>query len=153
VSELIIGLTLVAAGTSLPEAATSVVAAIRGERDIAVGNAVGSCLFNLMGVLGITALVAPAGIAVPPAALRVDLPVMIAVAFACLPVFFTGHRIARWEGALFLAYFAAYVIYLLLSATQSSVQRTFAVAMVGFVIPLTCVTLAVAVLRSLPARR
>jgi cation:H+ antiporter len=149
VSELVIGLTLVAAGTSLPEVATSVIAALRGERDIAVGNAVGSNLFNLLGVLGLTSLVAPGGIPVAPAALRVDLPVMIAVAVACLPVFFTGHMIARWEGAMFLAYFVAYMTYLILSATDSAIQGTFNMAMVGFVIPLTFVTLAIAVKRSL----
>ncbi len=149
VSELVIGLTLVAVGTSLPEVATSVIAAIRGERDIAVGNAVGSNLFNIMAVLGISSLVAPHGIAVSPVALHTDLPVMIAVAIACLPVFFTGHVIARWEGALFLAYFVAYMTYLILTATQSSLQGGFVAAMVVFVIPLTVVTLALAVKRSL----
>ena len=149
VSELIIGLTIVAAGTSLPEVATSVMAAVRGERDLAVGNAVGSNLFNIMAVLGITALTAPLGIDVPEAAMRVDIPVTIAVSVACLPIFFTGSVIARWEGALFLAYFVAYMTYLFLSATESSIERTFSVAMVGFVIPLTAITLAIAVKRSL----
>ena len=117
VSELVIGLTIVAAGTSLPEVATSIVAAIRGERDIAVGNVVGSNIFNILGVLGVSSAVSSEGIAVHAAALRFDLPVMCAVAVACLPVFFTGHIIARWEGALFLAYYGAYVAYLILAAT------------------------------------
>ena len=98
ISELIIGLTIVAAGTSMPEVATSIVAAIRGERDIAVGNVVGSNIFNILAVLGLTALVAPDGVAVNQGMLDIDIPFMIAVAVACLPIFITGNRIARWEG-------------------------------------------------------
>ena len=109
VSELLIGLTIVAAGTSLPELATSLVAGIRGERDIAIGNVVGSNIFNILGVLGASAAVASRGVAVDPAALRFDIPVMTAAAVACLPVFFTGGRISRLEGMLFLAYYVAYV--------------------------------------------
>lgn len=118
VSELAIGLTIVAGGTSLPELATSVVAAMRGERDIAVGNVVGSNLFNLLGVLGLSAAVSPTGVAVAPQAFHFDLPVMIAVAVACLPIFFTGHRIARWEGALFLVCYVAYIATLMILATR-----------------------------------
>ncbi len=98
VSELVIGLTIVAVGTSLPEAATSVLASIRGERDIAVGNVIGSCLFNILCVLGLGAMVSPVGITVPAEALEFDIPVMIAVAVACLPILGRGHRISRWEG-------------------------------------------------------
>jgi len=105
VSELIIGLSIVAVGTSLPEIATSIIATLRGERDIAVGNVVGSNLFNILAVLGLSSVVSPSGVAVAPEALRFDLPVMIGAAIACLPIFFTGNRIARWEGALFFAYY------------------------------------------------
>ena len=98
VSELVIGLTIVSAGTSLPEVATSVMASIKGERDIAVGNVIGSNLFNILAVLGLAALVAPDGINVASSALRFDIPVMIVVAVACLPIFFTGYSIARWGG-------------------------------------------------------
>ncbi|MFN0057763.1 MAG: calcium/sodium antiporter [Planctomycetota bacterium] len=142
-SESVIALTIVAAGTSIPELATSVVAALRGERDIAVGNVVGSSVFNLLGIMGIAALVTPGGLSVAPALLFFDIPVMIAVAFACLPIFATGHVIARWEGALFLAYYAAYVGYLVLDATQHDALHGFSAAMLGFVIPLTAVTLLV----------
>src|SRR5690606_6941911 len=117
VSELVIGLTIVAAGTSLPEVATSVAATVRGERDIAVGNVVGSNIFNLLLVLGATALVAAGGIPVQPAALTFDLPVMTAVAIACLPIFVTGYTIARWEGAIFLGYYIAYTTFLVLDST------------------------------------
>ncbi|MCB0168283.1 MAG: calcium/sodium antiporter [Anaerolineae bacterium] len=146
VSELIIGLTIVAIGTSLPEMATSVVASLRGERDIAVGNIVGSNIFNILIVLGLSGAVAPEGIGVSPAALRFDIPVMIAVAFACLPVFFTGNIIARWEGALFLGYYLAYVSYLILSNTHQSILPAFNLAMMAFVMPLTTVTLIVSVI-------
>ncbi len=148
VSELVIGLTVVAMGTSLPEVVTSVMAAWRGEREIAVGNVVGSNLFNILCVLGLVGLVAPDGVGVPPPALRFDLPVMIAVAVSCLPIFFTGNVIARWEGGLFLGYYVAYMTYLVLAATQAAITRTFVIGMTGFVIPLTVITLAVTATRT-----
>lgn len=146
-SELIIGLTLVAAGTSLPEVATSIMAAIRGERDIAVGNVVGSNLFNIMGVLGVSSCITPQGINVSDVALWLDLPVMIAVAFACLPIFYTGHSIDRWEGGLFLAYYFLYTAYLIVAATLPELTRNFALAMCILVIPLTLITLLIGVVR------
>ena len=151
VSDLVIGLTIIAAGTSMPEVATSVMAALKGERDIAVGNVVGSSTFNLLGCAGITSVAAGAmglgGLPVPAAALNFDLWVMLAVAVACLPVFLTGREIARWEGGLFLLYYVAYVLYLILSAQQHAALGPFSAAMLGFVMPLTIVTLVVAVLR------
>jgi cation:H+ antiporter len=153
VSELIIGLTIIAAGTSLPEVATSVVATVRGQRDIAIGNAVGSNLYNLGSILGLSALLAPDGLAVSPAVARFDLPVMTAVAVACLPVFFTGHTIARWEGGLFVGYYAAYTAYLVLAAREHDALPAFSAVMMWFVIPLTVVTLAVVVARQLAARK
>jgi len=142
-SELVIGLTIVAGGTSLPELATSVLATIRGQRDIAIGNVVGSNIFNLLGVLGLSAAVSPAGITVSESVLWFDLPVMIATAVACLPIFYTGHRIARWEGALFLGFYGAYVAYLILAATEHAALSAFSSAMAAFVLPLTAVTLLV----------
>jgi cation:H+ antiporter len=152
-SELIIGLTIVAMGTSLPELATSVIAAIRGQRDIAVGNVVGSNLFNILSVLGLTAIAAPAGVQVPQVALNFDIPVMTAVAVACLPVFFSGYRIARWEGGLFLAYYVAYTAYLVLGAADHDALPVFSAAMMGFVMPLTAVTLIVVAVRGMRAAR
>ena len=147
VSDLIIGLTIVAMGTSLPEVATSVVAALRGEGDIAVGNVVGSNLSNLLVVLGVAGLVAPAGIPVSEGALSFDLPVMVATAVACLPIFFTGRRIDRWEGGLFLGYYVAYTAYLILSATGHETASLLRTAMIWFVLPLTGITLAVVTFR------
>ncbi len=141
VSELIIGLTIVAAGTSLPEAVTSIIASLRGERDIAVGNVIGSNLFNLLGVLGLSAIVAPAPIEVAPSVASVDLPIMIAVALACLPIFFTGGVISRWEGAFLFAYYLAYTAYLILLATKHESFLTFQTVMICFVVPLTAVSL------------
>ncbi len=152
VSDLVIGLTIVAAGTSIPEVATSVMAAIRGERDIAVGNVVGSNTFNILGALGVSGLVAGDGLAVAPALLHFDLWVMIAVAVACLPVFITGGKIARWEGALFLGYYAVYAAYLILAAQQHDALPAFSQTMMGFVIPITIVTLIVVLMRSKPAQ-
>jgi len=141
VSELIIGLTIVAAGTSLPEVVTSIVAALRGERDIAVGNVVGSNLFNIMGVLGIAGIVAPAGIDIAPAVIGFDIPVMIAVALACLPIFFTGGSISRAEGALLFGFYLAYTLYLVLAASQHDALGGFSAVMLYFVIPLTAIGL------------
>ena len=148
VTELIIGLTIVAAGTSLPEVATSVIASIKGERDIAVGNIVGSNIFNILAVLGLAAIVAPAGVNVTAAALQFDIPVMIAVAVACLPIFFSGHLIARWEGWLFLGYYIAYTAYLIMAAAEYGWLHDFRTAMIYFVIPLTVITLLMSVWRS-----
>lgn len=141
VSEVVIGLTVIAIGTSLPELVTSVVASLRDERDIAVGNIVGSNLFNLLGVLGLSAIVAPGGIAVLPQVLWFDLPVMMAVALAALPIFVTGGVISRWEGGILLAYYFAYTAYLIMAATEHGVLGAFQQAMLYFVIPLTIVTL------------
>jgi cation:H+ antiporter len=153
VSELVIGLTIVAAGTSLPEVATSILATLRGERDIAVGNVVGSNIFNLLAVLGVASILAPAGVPVPLAALDFDLPVMIAVAVACLPIFFTGHLIARWEGAVFLAYYTVYTAWLILASQQHDAIHGFGLAMRWVVLPLTALTLAVFTGREWHARR
>jgi cation:H+ antiporter len=147
VSDLVIGLTIVAAGTSMPEVATSITAAIKGERDIAVGNVVGSNTFNILGCLGLAGLVAPAGLPLAPSVLTFDLWVMLAVAVACLPVFFTGREIARWEGAVFLGYYAAYVAYLILAAQQHDALPAFSNVMLVFVIPLTLATLIAVLVR------
>ena len=148
VSDLVIGLTIVAAGTSMPEVATSIMAAIKGERDIAVGNVVGSCTFNIYGCLGLASLVAGnVGLEVPAAVLNFDLWVMLAVSLACLPVFITGREIARWEGAVFLAYYVAYVTYLILANQKHEALGAFSGVMMSFVIPLTVITLVVSLLR------
>ena len=148
VSDVVIGLTIVAAGTSMPEVATSLTAALKGERDIAVGNVVGSNTFNILGCVGLSGLLSGSdGLAIAASVMHFDMWVMLAVALACLPIFMTGREIARWEGAVFLGYYVAYVTYLLLAAQQHDALQAFSATMVGFVIPLTVVTLVVAWLR------
>ena len=149
VSELIIGLTIVAAGTSMPEVVTSVVAAIRKERDIAVGNIIGSNIFNILGVLGISSVLAPSGIPVSEAVIGFDIPLMIVVAIACLPIFFTGGTISRWEGALFLCYYIAYTLYLVLNATQHDLLPLYNNVMLYFIIPITALTIIAIVLQEI----
>jgi cation:H+ antiporter len=137
VSELVIGLTVVAAGTSLPEVATSVVASLRGQRDLAVGNVVGSNIFNVLAVLGAAAVVAPAGLPVAAGVRTFDFPVMLAVALVCLPVFVTGARISRGEGAVLVLYYLFYLVYLGLHVTDHDFQQEFGVVVLGAVLPLT----------------
>jgi len=116
ISDLVIGLTVVAIGTSLPELATSILAALRGQRDIAVGNVIGSNLFNLMSVLGLTAVVSSDGIPVSDASLRLDFPVMLAATVVLVPIVWNGFRIRRWEGLVLIGFYVAYVAYLVLVA-------------------------------------
>jgi cation:H+ antiporter len=136
VSELVVGLTVVAVGTSLPELATSVAASLRGQRDLAVGNVVGSNIFNALGVLGAGAAVS-GSIPVPSGMYALDFPVMIAVTVICLPVFFTGANISRGEGAVFLLYYVAYMTYLVLHATDHALYDEFGTLVVAVVVPLT----------------
>lgn len=139
-SQLIIGLTVVAIGTSLPELATSVTASLRGESDIAVGNVVGSNIFNILVVLGLSSAVSPSGIAVSPAAISFDIPIMLAVAVLCLPICFTGNKISRKEGGLLLAYYLLYAGYLAANATNPDSILSDWIGMV--IVPLTLLALA-----------
>lgn len=147
VSDLVIGLTVVAVGTSMPEIATSLVAAFRGQRDIAVGNVVGSNIFNIFACMGVAGFIADGGLMVSETARNFDLWVMLAVAFACLPIVITGREIARWEGGVFLAYYAAYTLYLILAATQHESLPAFSTTMLSYVLPLTVITLIVSFVR------
>lgn len=137
VSELVIGLTIVAAGTSLPEVAASVAAALKGERDMAVGNVVGSNIFNILGCLGISGLVAEHGLTVPASALGFDIWVMMAATLACVPVFMSAREISRWEGAFFLMYYGAYSAYLVLAAQHPALLPTYTQAFTTVMLPLT----------------
>jgi cation:H+ antiporter len=139
VTQLVIGLTIVAAGTSMPELATSVIAGIRGERDIAVGNIIGSNIFNILAVLGISGLISPGGIPVSNAALTLDLPVMVAVAILCLPIFMK-YAISRWEGILFVAYYVLYTGYLILDSADHEGLAEYRTVVLTTVLPLTLLT-------------
>lgn len=143
ISELVIALTIVAAGTSMPEVATSIMASIRKERDIAVGNVVGSNIYNLLAILGVTSILAKDGLPVSAGIIDFDMPAMIAVAVACLPIFFTGRTISRWEGGVFIFYYAAYTTYLILKSSEHDQLPMMSGAMMIFVIPLTVLTMTV----------
>lgn len=148
ISDLVIGLTIVAAGTSMPEVATSVVAALKGERDIAVGNVVGSNIFNILACLGIASLISPDGLSIPPSVMAFDYWVMLAVALACLPIFISGREIARWEGVVLLGYYVAYTTYLVLAAQSHDALEEYSMVMMVFVLPLTAVALVASFWRS-----
>lgn len=151
-SEVIIGLTIVAAGTSMPEVITSILAALRGERDIAIGNVIGSNIFNILGVLGISAIIAPSGLEVFESLIRFDIPVMIAVALVCLPVFFTGGVISRGEGVLLMCYYIAYTLFLILASSQHDSLPAFSSVMLWFVIPITFIVLLIIAAQQLKRR-
>ncbi|MBI5962066.1 MAG: calcium/sodium antiporter [Chloroflexi bacterium] len=152
VSELVVGLTIVAIGTSLPEVATSVIAALKGESDIAVGNAVGSNIFNLLGVLGLGAVVSPDGISVVERVLQFDLPVMVFVALVTLPIFYIDSRISRIEGGLLLSYYVLYLIFITLRAAESSALPALQLFVVFFA-PTTFLALVVVAIQSLRAKQ
>ena len=134
-SERIIGLTIVAVSTSLPELATSLIAAFRGQREIAVGNVIGSNVFNLLGVLGLTALLAPSPLSVSPNALAFDLPVMLGVAALCLPVFYSGYRVTRVEGLLFLGLYLAYGLHVVSFTTGMPLASKLEHLMLFYILP------------------
>jgi cation:H+ antiporter len=153
VNETVIGLTIVAIGTSLPEVATSVVASLRGQRDLAVGNVVGSNIFNILSVLGLASLVAPGGIAIPHEVIRFDIPLMIAVAVLCLPVFVSGAVISRFEGALFLSYYVCYTVLLILTALDVGGAAQLDRVLAFVVMPGTALVLGAALLHVPPSDR
>lgn len=141
VSELIISLTIIAAGTGLPELATSILAAIRGHKEIAVGNIVGSNIYNILAILGISTILAPAGLPISNSVLWIDLPVMVGAAVACFPIFTTGHTIYRWEGCVLVFYYFLYVTHLILEATHHPFFTHFQDVVYIFLLPLTFIAL------------
>ncbi|HZA05895.1 MAG TPA: calcium/sodium antiporter [Propionibacteriaceae bacterium] len=117
VSDALIGLTIVAIGTSAPELVTTVVSTVRGERDIALGNLLGSGVYNIALVLGITCLAAPQAVQLEPALVRIDIPIMVVATLVCVPIFISGRRVARAEGGAMVAAYLAYLAFLLTTQT------------------------------------
>jgi cation:H+ antiporter len=117
VSDALIGLTVVALGTTAPELVTTVVSTLRGERDIAIGNLLGSSIYNILLILGVTCLVPAHGLELTPALVRIDIPIMVAATLVCIPIFITGRRVGRIEGAAAVAAYLAFLAFLL--ATQT----------------------------------
>lgn len=149
VSEVIIGLTIVAAGTSLPELATSTVAALKGERDIAIGNVVGSNIFNICSVLGFSGLASLGNLTVAPAMVAVDIPLMIGIALVCLPFFRSGYTVTRANGAVFLASYVMYVVFLVLKETGNPAVDAYGTVMFGGVLPAIIIGTVVVSVRAL----
>lgn len=117
VSPAVIGLTIVAIGTSAPELATTLVGTWRNDRDVAIGNLIGSSTYNILAILGATMVAAPDGVDVSRDVLWIDLPLAAAVALVCLPVFRSGHVVSRAEGGLFVATYVAYLAAVLVLRT------------------------------------
>ncbi|MGI9253442.1 MAG: calcium/sodium antiporter [Thermomicrobiales bacterium] len=153
VSELVIGLTIVAVGTSLPEIATSIMATVRGERDIAVGNVVGSCIFNILAVVGISSVVSPAGLPVAHGMVTFDIPAALLAAFACLPIFLSGRLVSRWQGAMLFGWYIAYTGFLVLNASSNGALPTYKSIVLLVLLPLTALILMVALTKELRASR
>jgi cation:H+ antiporter len=116
ISPIVVGLTVVSIGTSMPELAVGVVAAVEGSGALAVGNIAGS-IYNILLILGVTCLVPAHGLELTPALVRIDIPIMVAVALACIPIFITGRRVGRIEGGAMVVGYLAYLAFLL--ATQT----------------------------------
>lgn len=112
VSATIIGLTIVAFGTSSPELVTTVVATIKDDRDVAIGNILGSGIYNILVILSIVCMVTPGGLPVEPHLLSFDIPLMAGVAIGAIPVFVTGKQISRLEGGLGVAIYLTYLLWL-----------------------------------------
>ena len=153
VSDLIVGLTVVAIGTSLPELATSIVAVRRGQRDLAVGNVVGSNIFNIGAVAGLAAMISPTGLPVPESALALDIPLMIAASVVLLPLAFTGSVIARWEGGLLVALYVSYLLYTVLAAAERPILQGFTTVMLWFITPLVVLTVISTLVHEISRRR
>lgn len=140
VSGLVVGLTVVAVGTSLPELAASVSAARRGTGELALGNAVGSNIANLGLVLAVPALFAAGGLVVPPGAASIDLPLMIAAAVVLVPAALSHARLSRSEGVVFVGLYLAYLTYIVLTAREHPALDGYTTVMTWFVLPLVLAT-------------
>lgn len=113
VSEVIIGLTIVAIGTSSPELVTTIISTIRNDRDVAVGNLLGSSIYNILVILSLTCMVSPGGLPVERQLLWLDIPLMLGVALICVPVFLSGNRISRVEGGIGVAIYIIYLFWII----------------------------------------
>ncbi len=149
VSELVVGLTVVAIGTSLPEVAASVTAALRGQRDLAIGNVVGSNIFNIALCLGLAGLVAPDGLEAPIQLITFDMRVMVVVAIVLLPLIITEYTVSRQEGVLLLFWSVVYLVWTVLTATGNPLLSWFSPIVLFGLFPATVVFLVVTVVIAL----
>lgn len=135
VSELIIGLTIVSAGTSAPELTTSIVASLKGETDLAIGNAVGASVINVLGVIGASALVSGGGLGVPNDAIRLDFPVAIIVGIVVLTIAMIGKRAGRKDGLFMLGFYAAYLSILIGISINDELLSPASIFVLAVVLP------------------
>lgn len=147
VSEAIIGLTILAIGTSLPEVVTSIVASFKGQRDIAVGNVVGSNTFNLLAVLGISGLFSGEGLVGNTQLVEQDFPIMLGVALLCLPLMFTGATLSRLEGLLFFGLYLLYSAFLIGDVIGSAWLPTLSMVTWNVVFPVILSVIAISLIR------
>jgi cation:H+ antiporter len=150
ISPLIIGLTVVAVGTSLPELFTSLIASVRRQRDLAIGYVVGSNVFNLLAVLGFAALWSGTGLEVSSSVWQFDLPVMLAASILCVPMMMSGGRLSRVEGLLMVAWYVVYLLVLVLSEMGSPALRTLKPALLFVALPITTTAVLSGLLRKKP---
>lgn len=142
IPELVVGLTVLAIGTSAPEIVTSVIAALKGRSDIAIGNAIGSNVFNLLFVLGIVS-VTHSDLPVADELIRLDLPVMIGAAVLCIPIAITGSAITRWEGIAFVGLYAGYTVFLVLDGLGESSAPFVGLGTLAAIAPILALTIRV----------
>lgn len=152
-SQFVIGLTIVAAGTSLPEIATTLAAVRHNQHELALGNVMGSCLFNIVAIPAAMALVSSSPLPVVNEAVSVDIPIMILAIVACLPFFFSGHRLSRMEGMLFLVYYAAYALMLYYRHVPGSVLSSYQTELGLLAVPIIVVTTVFVLVQVLRDRR
>lgn len=153
ISSLLVGLTFVAIGTSLPELAASLMAIANDESEMAVGNVIGSNIFNLLAVAGISAIVAPKGVAIANSVLYFDLPVMLGAGIALFPIAITGHLIARYEGIILLLYYFLYLGYLIARLFIPAYLPLFSTAFFFFILPLTLLVIIITIYRHYKSRQ
>ncbi|MFZ5980651.1 MAG: calcium/sodium antiporter [Candidatus Zixiibacteriota bacterium] len=135
IDEFVVGLTVVAVGTSLPELVTSLLALMHDRRDMAVGNIVGSNIFNILGVVPVMALVSSNGVIITQSSMSMDLPVLLASVVLCFPIFFSGYRISRWEGVFFLLFYLVYMVFFAIDNDPNSLFGTYMRILMIYVVP------------------
>lgn len=140
VPELVVGLTVLAVGTSAPEIVTSVIAAFRGSSDVAIGNAIGSNVFNLLFVLGLVSAT-HSDLPVADALIELDLLVMLTAAAICLPFAITGSAITRWEGFALIGFYSGYTAYVVLDGLDNGAASYIGVATIIAILPVTAFAL------------
>ena len=148
VSELIIGLTIVSMGTSAPELTTSIVAALRKQPELAIGNAVGASVINMLGVIGGSALIAGGGLAVPEDSIRLDFPIALSVGLVVLSIAILGGKAGRRDGIFMLGFYALYLTALIAISFSASLLTPASIVALGFVLPASVIAAAFLVIRS-----